>query len=186
MTTERLRMTDMSSASAIKRRGHSEDISLSGFYTIECRDKDGHVKWVDTIENLVTTVGKNTALDTMFGPTAPVSWYIGLIDNTSLGVGPAVGDTMLSHAGWAENANYSQSTRIIAVFAAAAAGEKALTEALGFSISVDGTDVAGCFLASSNTKSGTTGTLYSAGLFTNGAKVLDSGDTLAVAYTARA
>jgi hypothetical protein len=34
-----------------------------GIYTVECFGPDGLPKWNDQIENIVTTVGKNDALD---------------------------------------------------------------------------------------------------------------------------
>jgi hypothetical protein len=44
--------------------------------------------------------------------------------------------------------------------------------------------VAGAFLTTDSTKSGTTGILYSAGSFTGGNRSIASGDTLNVTYTA--
>lgn len=186
MTTERIETTDLSKAAAIRRKGHAEGLSISGFYMIECRDKYGNVKWRDVIKNLVTTLGRNTLLDTMFGPTAAATWYLGLIDSTGYTTGPAAGDSMASHAGWAESVAYSESARPTAVFAAAAAGEKALTAPAEFSVSVDSTVIKGLFLANNSTKGGATGVLYSAGAFANGDKSVDNGDTLSVTYTARA
>ena len=90
---------------------------------------------------------------------------------------------MASHAGWAEDQNYSQGARPTASFAAAASGSKALSSAAVFTMNA-GTTIKGCFLTSISTKGGTTGTLYSAGLFTGGDKVMQSGDTLNVSYTA--
>lgn len=185
MSTESIKASDASQASATRRAGFSEDVDMHGEYFVECRDKDGHVKWFDKIGNLVTTIGKTTLLDTMFGPTAPVTWYLGLIASTDFTDGPASTDTMLSHPGWVESTIYSQSTRIAAVFAAGAAGEKQLSAAAEFSMAA-GTAIMGCFLASSETKGSTTGILYSAGQFTNGERLLDAGDTLSVSYKARA
>jgi hypothetical protein len=46
--------------------------------------------------------------------------------------------------------------------------------------------VKGSFLISNNAKDGTTGTLYSAGLFSAGDKIVTSSDTISVSYTATA
>lgn len=145
-------------------------------------------KFVDTFDNLVTTVGKNDALDKhLAGSAYTAAWYMGLISSTSYSA-VAAGDTMASHAGWLEagiaNApTYSQGARPTAAWSAAAAGSKALSAALTFSITSTGT-VKGCFLNSVATKDGTTGILYSAGLFTGGDKVLANGDSLSVSYSA--
>jgi hypothetical protein len=61
-------------------------------------------KWRDTIDNLVTTAGKNLLLDSVLAGEdyTAVGPFIGLISGVDYGVGPVVGDSMASHAGWAE------------------------------------------------------------------------------------
>ena len=91
-------------------------------------------------------------------------------------------DTMGSHAGWSEFTSYSEATRPAPTWSAASSGSKATT-ATSFSINGSGT-VAGAFMTTGSAKSGTTGTLYSAGNFTGGSRTVASGDTLNVTYTA--
>ena len=154
--------------------------TLSDFATIPIE-----IKWTEAFDNLVTTAGKNDMLDKyLAGSSYTAAWYIGLIGSTSYTTGAAVTDTMASHGGWAEDVEYSQAARPTTAWSAAAAGSKALSAACVFSINGDGTTIKGCFLNSVATKSGTTGTLFSAGLFTGGDKVLANGDTLNVSYTA--
>lgn len=171
--------------SGIGRCSSSLEIAdAHGHYTVECRDASGNLKWSDGFENLVTTAGKNDALDKyLAGSSYTAAWYIGLISSASYGAGPAAGDTSASHAGWTEDVAYSQGARPTASFAAASSGSKALSSAAVFSIT-GSTTIKGCFLISVATKSGTTGVLYSAGLFTGGDKVVQSGDTLNVSYSA--
>lgn len=142
------------------------------------------VKWTDTIKNLVATAGKNDALDKyLAGSGYTAAWYIGLIGAASYTTGPAAGDTSASHGGWVEAQGYSQASRPTTAWSAASGGSKSLSSALTFSINADAT-IKGCFLISNATKGGTTGILYSAGLFTGGDKVTQNGDTLNVSYTA--
>jgi hypothetical protein len=162
----------------------SEHAEAHGHYVIECRGADGQIKWTDGFDNLVTTAGKNDALDKyLSGSSYTAAWYLGLIGIASYTTGPAVGDTAASHGGWVEASGYSQGSRPTAAFSAASAGSKALSSAAVFSVNAD-TTVKGCFLISNATKGGTTGILYSAGLFTAGDKVVQNGDTLNVSYTA--
>lgn len=174
-----------SSAPGIGRNVQAmEAAEAHGHYTVDCYDADGNLKWSDKIENLVTTGGKNDALDKyLAGSAYTAAWYLGLVSATSYTTGAAAADTMASHAGWAEDQNYSQATRPAPSFAAASAGSKATSAAVAFSINA-GTTIKGCFLTTVSTKGGTTGILYSAGLFTGGDKVVAGGDTLNVTYTA--
>lgn len=140
-------------------------------------------KWHDAAPNLVCTGGKNDALDKyLAGSAYTAAWYLGLISSTSY-TGVAAGDTMASHAGWTESTAYSQANRVAPSFAAASGGSKATSAAASFSINAAAT-IKGPFLSSNNTKSGTTGILYSAGLFSSGDRTLANGDTLNVTYTA--
>jgi len=142
------------------------------------------VKWVDEVHNLVTTVGKNNILDNhLSGSAYTAAWYLGLIRATGYTTGPAAGDTMATHSGWTESVAYSNAARATTAWSAAAAGSKALSAGAVFNINATDT-IKGCFLNSIATKSGTTGTLYSAGLFTDGDQPVVNGNTLTVTYTA--
>ncbi len=189
--SEKLNALDAGSVSVSANVGIREAAEAHGHYTVECFDKDGVLKWSDTIDNLVTTVGKNLALDTFLAGSAytVVGPYIGLINTNASAA--AIGDTMASHAGWLEvgnaNAPTYSGTRKTAAWSAASAGAKALSAALSFAITSAGT-VGGCFLVfgagAVNTIDSTAGVLYSAGAFTGGSKTVANGDTLNVSYTA--
>lgn len=180
---------DGADASVLASRGLIEALLANGQYKAQCFDAAGNLKWEDTFDNVVTTVGKNFILDTVLGGSGyTAAWYMGLISNVSYGAGPVAADTMASHGGWTEagatnNPTYSQATRPAPAFSAAAAGVKATSAAVTFSIN-GGTSVIvkGAFLNTVSTKDGTTGTLLSAGLFSGGDKTVSSGDTLTVTY----
>ena len=139
----------------------------------------------DWIANLVTTVGRNNMWDNhLAGSTYTAAWYLGLIGSASYTTGPAAGDDMTTHGGWAEDVTYSNGTRPSTSWAAASGGNKALSAASQFTINGSVTEK-GCFLCSDSTKSGTSGVLHSAGTFSGGDKVLQSSDTLSVSYTAQ-
>lgn len=149
------------------------------------------VKWADIAENVVTTVGKNLALDTYLAGSGytVVGPYMGLAGS---GASSAVaGDTMASHAAWTEvggtNAPAYSGTRKTCAWSSASSGSKALSSALSFAITSSGT-VGGCFIVfgagAVATLDSTAGTLYSAGAFSGGSKTVSNGDTLNVSYTA--
>lgn len=146
-------------------------------YLVECRDKDGKLKWSEEIENLVTTEGKNDIINKYFkGSGYTAAFFCGL-----KGAGaPAAGDTLATHPTWSEVTPYSGNRPAI-TFGTTAAGSNTAT-VIAFSINATQT-VAGAFIATSNT--GTSGTLYSAGNFTTSRDVI-SGDTLNVTLTVSA
>jgi hypothetical protein len=159
----------------------SEQIQAPRFtYHVECLDKDGKLKWADDFMNVVCTGGKNDLLDKYFaGSSYTAAWYFGLIDSDGYTTGPAAGDTMSSHGGWAESTEYSNANRVTISFAAASGGSKATALASAFNINAT-TTIKGAFVTSNNTKGGTSGILYSAGLFSGGDRSVISGDTLNV------
>lgn len=189
---EKCNAHEQSNVSLVRQGIHEEAVKIRGRYVVECRDKDGNLKWSDVIENVVTTVGKNAALDAFlagsgYTVTGP---YMGLISSTSFSA-VAAADTMSSHGGWLEagNANtptYS-GTRKTAAWSAASGGSKALSAALSFTFTGSGT-VKGCFIVfgsgAVNTIDNTSGVLYSAGLFSGGDRAVVSTDVLNVSYTA--
>ena len=179
---ETAKATDAQSASLVAGAGSTENMTIRGDYTVECIDAEGNLKWSEQIKNLVVTVGKNYMLDETFaGVNYSAAWYLGLVDGTSSPTYNAA-NTMLSHAGWTEFTGYSEATRPAPTWNVASGGSKA-TNATSFSINGSGT-VAGAFMTTDNTKSGTAGTLFSAGNFSGGSRTVASGDTLNVTYTA--
>jgi len=187
MFKEKVQMADVVDATVTRGAAHSEITSIEGYYTVECHDAQGNMKWKDDIHNLVTTAGKNKTMDTILGNTAGGAVVMGL-----KGTGTAAaGDIQSSHGGWSEvggtNAPTYSGTRPTPTFGAASAGAKATSSAVVFTMTGSGT-IAGCFIniGGSATKDDTTGTLFSAGDFTAGSKTVTSGDTLSVTYTATA
>ena len=190
--------TDSVQDATVTRNGaHVEGVKVSGFYEIECRDKDGNLKWKDVIKNVVTTEGKNTALTHVFkGSSYSATVRMGLI--TSAGyVAPDAANTAANIAtsgsgnGWEEAPAATCASRGTPTFGAAGSGSLATSSAVSFSIV--GTDtIKGIFIlitstagtAPSSTVGNTNGALYSAGTFTGGDKVVGNGDTLNVTYTA--
>ena len=191
MTDERGRAAECTDATVIRGRGVTEAADAHGRYQVECLDADGRLKWRDTIDNVVATVGKNLALDSFLAGAAytVTGPYMGLISATSF-IGTSAGDTMAAHAGWLEaggtTAPAYTGNRKTAVWSAAAAGAKTLATALAFAITSSGT-VKGAFLCygsgASSTKDNTSGVLWSAGTFATGDKAVVNGDTLNVNYS---
>jgi len=147
-----------------------------GNWKAEIRGPDGEL--IETLEwqNLIVNVGLDQLLGDGLLGGAP--WYIGLTDGTPT---VAAGDTMASHAGWAEVAGYDEAARQTwtpgAVTAQAVNNNAA---AAVFTITANSTTIGGAFLADSSTKSGTTGKLFAAGAFDQGDVTLSAGSTITV------
>lgn len=136
------------------------------------------------IDNLVTTVGMNDNLDNyLAGSSYTAAFYLGLIDSSGYS-GVAAGDTAASHAGWTENTAYDEATREAISWSSASSGSKASSADAEFSINTNSQTIKGAFLITNSTKGGSTGILFSAGLFTGGDEAVDDGDLLRSSYTA--
>lgn len=177
----------------------NEQVSIAGYYHVECRDKDGNLKWTDEFPNLVVAVGKQLMLDTLLKGSAytVTGPYLGLISGSSATF--SASDTMSSHGGWTEFVNYTvggSAVRGTAVFGSAtSAGSSpsnvttSAASAITYTITGAGGTVGGCFLVTGSgavsTQSSTAGVLYSAGNFST-AKVTTAGDTVSVTYSTTA
>jgi hypothetical protein len=175
-----------------------ESVGIAGHYHMECRDKDGNLKWEESFPNLVNSIGKELLLDTLLKGVSytVVGPFLGLINSSPTFL---AADTMTSHAGWTEFIAYTvggSAVRGTAVFASATSAglspaniTSSLATAITYTITGAGGTVAGCFLVTGagavSTQSSTAGTLYSAGAFAV-PKVTTVGDTVAVTYSTTA
>lgn len=181
-------------ATILRGAGIVEDALAKGKYYARCFDKNGNLKWEDTIDNVVCNEGKNVMLDAALAGSAytVTGPFMALISSVGYTGVPVVGDTQVSHGTWVEagsGVNYPLYTapRKTCAWSAASAGSKALSAALSFSIITTGGTVKGCFVVygtgAVSTIASTAGSLWSAGLFTGGDKVVGVGDTLQVSYS---
>lgn len=187
MTIEKTKATDVVSSGLTCNTKSGEHAEATGKYYVECRDQDGNLKWTAESKNLVVNVGLQYMAGTALTSVAQITtWYLGLY-GAAASNNPAAGDTMLSHVGWTEIVPYSNANRVTATFVTATtANPSVVTNSASpavFNINASAT-VGGAFLTSSNTKSGTAGTLFSAADFGSpGDRSVVSGDTLSVTYT---
>ena len=172
-----------------------ESVGIAGHYHMECRDKDGNLKWEESFPNLVNAIGKELLLNTLLKGVSytVVGPFLGLINSSPTFL---AADTMTSHSGWTEFIAYTvggSAVRGTAVFASATSAglspaniTSSLATAITYTITGAGGTVAGCFLVTGagavSTQSSTAGTLYSAGAFAV-PKVTTVGDTVSVTYT---
>ena len=177
----------------------NETVGIEGVYHVECRDKDGNLKWTEDFPNLVNEGGKELMLNTLLrtsGTYTTVGPYLGLISGASPTF--AAADTLLTKS-WTEFTNYTvggSAVRGTATFSASSSTGTTPTNvttctaaAITYTITGAGGTVSGCFLvtgpSASSTQSSTSGVLYSAGAFAT-AKITTAGDTVAVTYSTTA
>lgn len=187
MFKEKATTTDAVSTTLNSLLGSGEKASAGGIYKVECRDKDGNLKWVAESHNLVVNVGLQDMNSKYFtGSTYTATWYLGLY-GAAASNNPAATDTASSHIGWTEVTAYSNSTRPACTFGSATnANPSVITNSLSpAQFNINATDtVGGAFLISNNVKGGSTGILFSASDFQSpGDRSVASGDTLNVTYT---
>ena len=192
MTIEKTKATDVVSSGLTCNTKAGEAAQATGVYHVECRDKDGNLKWAAESKNLVVNAGLQYMAGSALTSTTQIpTWYLGLYGAAATN-SPNATDTMSSHGaqgagGWTEIVPYSNANRVTATLAASTnANPSVVTNSASpavFNINATAT-VGGAFLTSSNTKSGTTGTLFSAADFGSpGDRSVVSGDTLSVTYT---
>lgn len=171
-----IKARDKFQSNLVGRGSLNEDLGFGFAFLVECRDKNGNLKWTDTFHNTVVTEGKNSVLDIYFDAATQITtWYCGL-----KGAGTVAGaDTLASHAGWAEITDYTGNRPAI-TFGEPSSGSLSASSAVSFAITGTAT-VAGAFIAS--VASGTSGVLFSAGNFTEGNRSVVNGDTLNVTPT---
>lgn len=188
MSTEKVTASAAAAASMSAHYTLHEQARAVGMFSAVLHDRaGGKVIAEHKFPNTVLTVGKNYLLDNGFSGSAyTAALYIGLISSVSYSAIAAT-DIATAHAGWLEagatNAPTYGATRPSAVWAAATGGSKSLSAGLVFTFTGAGT-LKGCFLATTAAVDSTTGTYYSAGLFTGGDQPVVSGNTLTVNYTA--
>lgn len=146
------------------------------------------LSWRDVVPaNLLVNTGRNEYLERLWkasGYTA--QHYLGLIDGPSPTI--AAADTMASHAGWTEFTEYAEAVSTLRPNLTAALGSVAsqsltTSSPIEYLINDDGLDVNGAFTSTAGAKGGTTGTLITAGVFSQGNRTVNDGDTLAVDLT---
>lgn len=196
---EKANANEISGASVTRGSNHFEGAEAHGNYFVQCFDSNGNLKWEDTIENVVCTEGKNSALTSVFkGVSFTQVAVMGLIGNTTYSA-PVAGNTAGAINTTGSANNWNEATSAVSAtrkdlttsnqFGTPSAGSVS-TSAQAFAIT--GTDtINGCFVLIKNA-AGTApttavanqnGALWSAGAFTGGAKAVSSGDTLNVTYT---
>jgi hypothetical protein len=189
MHTEKSTAKDIVSAGIAVRPQSAEGVGAGGVYTVVCHDANGNMKWSDSFHNLVVNQGLQDMNSKYFsGAGYTAAWFLGLVTGPGSGTTFAAADTLASHAGWTENTAYT-GTRKAATFGTATTADPSVINnavATGgtpavFTMSSNAQTIAGAFLCS--VTSGTSGILFSAGDFTGGDKLVDSGDTLTVTYT---
>jgi hypothetical protein len=188
MFNEKAKSTDMIASQVVSGGEVNHRAKAGGVYKVTCFDAQGNLKWEEEMHNLVVNVGLKDMNDKYFsGSNYSATWYLGLVTGPGSGNTYAAGDTMASHAGWTENTAYSQATRPAASFGAATTADPSVISNTGSPavFSINGTaTIAGAFLTSDDTKSGSSGVLFSVSNFTSpGDRSVVNGDTLNVSYS---
>lgn len=178
---------DVVAATMARNTTPTDKVRAGGVFRIECIGPDGKLKWEAESHNLVVNVGLKYMNESALGGVAQITtWYIGLYGAASSN-NPAAGDTMALHGGWTEETGYSNANRPTCTFGTSTTADPSVISntASPASFNINATAViGGAFLTSSNTKGGTTGTLFSAADFAApGDRSVASGDTLNAVYT---
>ena len=195
--TELVKPRSISDGIITRAGGLTEEMQAKGQYFVQIFDGKGNLKSQDTIQNVVCSVGKILALDTFLAAAsyAVVGPFMGLISSVTYTGVPLTADTMGTHGTWYEVSATTYFPTVAARLttnggwsAATGTGSKSLATALSFTIITNAGTLKGCFLVFGSgavaTLGSAAGTLYSAGVFTGGDKVVQVSDVVQVSYTA--
>lgn len=149
-------------------------------YQVVCRNRKGEIVWTEDIHNLTTNEGLDEILDKFWkGSGYTAAFYVGLTDDSPT---IAAGDTMSSHAGWAEATGYSESVRQTLTLGTVSS-QSVSNSASTADFSINATDtIGGAFITTNSTKGGTSGVLIGAAAFSVD-RALADGDSLTVTVT---
>lgn len=161
------------------RQAVEDGLNVYAVYDLEIIDGEtGEVKDSGRARNLMTNEGLDHILDVFFGSSSlDAAHYIGLKDSTA----PAAGDTMTQAAAY-EITSYDEGSR--QQFNPGSASSQSIDNSgsvAQFTLSASVT-VHGAFIATDNTKGGSSGTLISSGDFSS-SKSGDDGDLVKVTVT---
>jgi hypothetical protein len=185
MSTEKSKSGEKIRSDVVVKKGFVESLSSGGVFTVTCHDKDGNEKWVDIAPNLVVNTGLQ-AMNTQFftGSAYTAAWYIGLVNNTSASTTFSGGDTLASHAGWAENSAYTGNRKSASFSTATLADPSNINNSASpasFTMTANAV-ICGAFLT--NVATGTSGLLFSAADFqAPGDRTVVTGDVLNITYS---
>jgi hypothetical protein len=186
MFNDKAHSGDAAAAGLVAKTGFSTTAQAGGVYHVQCLDKDGNLKWEDSMHNLVVNEGlQNMNTQYFKGSTYTAEFYLGLVTGPGSSTTYAAADTLASHAGWTEYTDYSGSRKAVTFGTATTADPSVISNSASpssFTISGAGGVVAGAFLCT--VASGTSGVLFSEADFQSpGDRTVVSGDTLNVTYT---
>lgn len=163
-------------ASVAMNAGLINALAMKSLYKFECFDKQGKLRWIEEIENLVCNGGLDDILSKYFkGSSYTAAWYMGLKGAGTI----AAADTLASHGGWTEFTSYTGNRQAVTLGSVSGQSVNNSGAVNAFAITGSGT-VAGGFMATVAT--GTSGILYGAADFGTSRSVIN-GDTLNVTVT---
>lgn len=143
-------------------------------------DLTGELLWTDKNHNIVVNSGLEESIDmALLNGTQSSTWYV--VPSTGTPTFAAA-DTPASHAGWTENADYDEATR--QVWTGVRTGQNVTNSASPAVINITtGSTFGGAALFNNNTKSGSTGIMFSGVVASEGDQVLGAGGSLSMVYS---
>ena len=171
--------SDRVSAAVRAFRGDADTYMLKGHWKFVARRKDGSIKWIEEVDNVVCDGGIDDNLDVYFHSgtqTGEASWFIGLTTGSPSVAGT---DTLASNS-WTEWTDYTGNRK---AWTHSAPSSKTVTNstAVTFTANSNSQTVGGGFLCT--VSSGTAGILFNVSAFTQGNRSLDASESVDVTVT---